>query len=52
MVLELFLKGSDGKKLERVVLEMRKDEAKAFVMKLREIERVSLKMKINCMYRI
>jgi hypothetical protein len=43
LVLELFLKGSDGKKLERVVLEMRKEEAKAFVAKLREIERVLIK---------
>jgi hypothetical protein len=40
LVLELFLKGNDGKNLEKVVLEMRKDEAKAFVAKLREIERV------------
>ena len=38
LVLELFLKGSDGKKLERVVIEMTRDEAKAFVGKLREIE--------------
>lgn len=40
MILELILKGSDGKKFERVVIEMNKDEAKAFVTKLREIEKV------------
>ena len=39
LVLELFLKASDEKKLERVVIEMNKDEAKAFVGRLREIER-------------
>ena len=43
MVLELFLKGSEGKKLERVVIEMNKDEAKAFVGHLVEIEKVTLK---------
>lgn len=42
LVLELFLKGSDGKKLERVVIEMNKEEAKAFVGKLKEIERVRI----------
>lgn len=41
LVLELFLKGSDGKKLERVVIEMKREEARAFVANLREIERVS-----------
>jgi hypothetical protein len=45
------LKGSDGKKLERVVLEMRKEEAKAFVGKLREIERVNLFKLSNCYFR-
>ena len=40
LVLELFLKASDGKKIERVVIEMNKDEARAFVGKLKEIERV------------
>jgi COMM domain len=39
LVLELFLRGSDGKTLERVVIEMNKVEAKAFVAKLREIEK-------------
>lgn len=40
LVLELYLKGSDGKQFERVVIEMDKNEAKHFVAKLREIERV------------
>jgi hypothetical protein len=40
LVLELFLKGSDGKQLERVVIEMNKAEAKIFVAKLRDIEKV------------
>jgi hypothetical protein len=42
LVLELFLKGSSSGKnnLERVVIEMNKDEARAFVGKLREIEKV------------
>lgn len=39
LVLELFLRGCDGKELERVIIEMNKVEAKAFVGKLREIER-------------
>ena len=39
LVLELFLRGQDGKRLERVVLEMNLQEAKAFVGKLREVER-------------
>ena len=39
LVLELFLRGSDGKELERVVIEMNKAEAKAFVGKLKEIEK-------------
>eukprot|EP00347_Sterkiella_histriomuscorum_P024249 403331790 len=39
LILELFLRGQDGKQLERVVLEMNAQEAKAFVGKLREIER-------------
>ena len=41
LVLELMLKGSDGKKVERVVIEMNLDEAKAFVGRLREIEKVN-----------
>jgi hypothetical protein len=41
LVLELFLRGSDGKDLERVIIEMNKQEAKAFVTKLKEIEKVS-----------
>lgn len=41
LVLELMLKGSDGKKVERVVIEMNMDEAKAFVGRLREIEKVN-----------
>ena len=40
LVLELFLRGSDGKELERVIIEMNTVEAKAFVAKLREIEKV------------
>jgi hypothetical protein len=40
LVLELFLRGDDGKKLERVIIEMNHREAKAFVAKLREIEKV------------
>jgi len=39
LVLELYLKRSDGKEIQRVVIEMNKDEAKSFVSKLREIER-------------
>ncbi len=39
LVLELFLRGSDGKDLERVIIEMNKVEAKAFVAKLKEIEK-------------
>jgi len=39
MVLELFLRGSDGKEIERVVLEMNRDEAKAFVGRLDQIEK-------------
>jgi hypothetical protein len=39
LVLELFLRGSDGKDLERVVIEMNRVEAKAFVGKLKEIEK-------------
>jgi hypothetical protein len=39
LVLELFLRGCDGKELERVIIEMNKVEAKAFVAKLREIEK-------------
>jgi len=39
LVLELFLRGSDGKQLERVIVEMNKVEAKAFVAKLREVEK-------------
>jgi hypothetical protein len=42
LVLELFLRGNDGKNLERVVIEMNKGEAKAFVGKLRDIEKVSV----------
>ena len=38
-MLELFLRGSDGKDLERVVIEMNRVEAKAFVGKLKEIEK-------------
>ena len=48
LVLELFLRGSDGKDLERVIIEMNKVEAKAFVGKLKEIEKVRKKWyKIN-----
>ena len=39
LVLELFLRGCDGKELERVIIEMNKVEAKAFVGKLKEIEK-------------
>lgn len=46
LVLELFLKGCDSKKLERIVLEMNTVEAKGFVAKLKEIERVNI-IKIN-----
>ena len=42
LILELFLRGADGKELERVIIEMNKVEAKAFVSKLREIEKVSV----------
>ena len=42
LLVELFLRGDDGKKLERVIIEMNKLEAKAFVAKLREIERVRI----------
>ena len=34
------MKGNDGKKFERVIIEMNTNEAKHFVAKLREIERV------------
>lgn len=44
LVLELFLRGCDGKELERVVIEMNKSEAKAFVAKLKEVEKVSTHM--------
>ena len=47
LVLELFLRGCDGKELERVIIEMNKVEAKAFVSKLREIEKVSHKLILN-----
>ena len=40
LLLELVLKGNDGKKYERVVIEMNKDEAKHFVGKLKELEKV------------
>ena len=40
LVLELYLRKDDGKSLERVVIEMNLGEAKAFVGKLKEIERV------------
>jgi hypothetical protein len=40
LVLELLLRKDDGKSLERVVIEMNRVEAKAFVGRLREIERV------------
>jgi len=40
MVLELFLRGDDGKKIERVVIEMNQTEARAFVHKIKEIEKV------------
>jgi COMM domain len=40
LILELYLRKDDGKSLERVVIEMNVGEAKAFVGKLREIERV------------
>jgi len=43
LILELFLRGEDGKRLERVVIEMNQQEAKAFVAKLKEIERVKIK---------
>jgi COMM domain len=39
LVLELFLRGSDGKHLERIIIEMNRQEAKAFVAKLKEIEK-------------
>lgn len=39
LVLELFLRGSEGKQIERVVIEMNQSEAKAFVGKLKEIEK-------------
>lgn len=42
LVLELFLRGADGKDLERVIIEMNKLEAKAFVTKLKEIEKVRI----------
>jgi COMM domain len=44
LILELFLRKDDGKTLQRVVVEMNRVEAKAFVGKLREIERVRLTM--------
>lgn len=40
LILEMFLRGGDGKELERVVIEMNKVEAKAFVGKLKEMEKV------------
>ena len=39
LVLEMFLRGSDGKEVERVILEMNASEAKAFVSKIKEIEK-------------
>ena len=39
LVLELFLRGCDGKQLERVIIEMNKVEARAFVSRLKEIEK-------------
>lgn len=47
LVLELFLRGSDGKELERVVIEMNKLEAKAFAAKLKDIEKVRLNIYIS-----
>ena len=41
LVLELFLRGTDGKDLERIIIEMNKVEAIAFVTKLKEIEKVN-----------
>jgi hypothetical protein len=40
LVLELYLQSSDSKKIERVVIEMNKDEAKEFVGKLKEVEKM------------
>jgi hypothetical protein len=42
LVLELYLRKDDGKNLDRVVIELNRVEAKAFVGRLREIERVRL----------
>lgn len=42
LVLELFLRGDDGRRLERVVIEMNQTEAREFVSKIKEIERVML----------
>ena len=39
LVLELFLRGCDGKQLERVIIEMNRVEAKAFVSRLKEVEK-------------
>eukprot|EP00350_Pseudokeronopsis_sp_OXSARD2_P013384 CAMPEP_0170545660 /NCGR_PEP_ID=MMETSP0211-20121228/4026_1 /TAXON_ID=311385 /ORGANISM="Pseudokeronopsis sp., Strain OXSARD2" /LENGTH=140 /DNA_ID=CAMNT_0010849679 /DNA_START=126 /DNA_END=543 /DNA_ORIENTATION=+ len=39
MVLELFLRGSEGKKLERIVVEMNLEETRAFVGNLKDIEK-------------
>ena len=46
LVLELFLRCNEGKNIERVVIEMNKQEAKEFVGKLKEIEKVRLERKI------
>ena len=40
LILELFLKNNDGSKIERVLIEMNMEEARGFVGKLKEIERV------------
>mmetsp|Transcript_44583 Transcript_44583/g.32681 ORF Transcript_44583/g.32681 Transcript_44583/m.32681 type:complete len:139 (-) Transcript_44583:31-447(-) len=39
LVLELFLRGGDGKDLERIVIDMGLEEAAAFVSNLKDIER-------------
>ena len=39
-MLELYLKTCDGTKIERIVIEMNISEAKAFIAKLKEIEKV------------
>ncbi|CDW83623.1 UNKNOWN [Stylonychia lemnae] len=51
LVLELMLRGQDGKGLERVVIELNNQEAKAFVGKLREIEKVINSQKLNKLYK-